>query len=145
MVEVSRSKQVTKLEFPVRRAKGSLGEITVQWSLYRNDSSKGVELWPTSGRLSLSDGQWNDSFIVNVDNNKEEALESVVWVQLDNTTGGAVLASRDQTTVKILITANERTSDNWKWVVTGACCGLLLILMVVLVCWARKKRQRPER
>ena len=146
VVEVTRSKQVTKLEFPVRRAKGSVGDITVQWSLYQNDSSYSVELlWPTSGRISLTDGQWNDSFIINVDDNKREELKSVVWVQLDETTGGAVLASRDQTTAKILIAANERTSGAWIWIVTGVCSGLLFILIGFLVYWVRRKKQKSER
>ena len=147
VVEVSRTRQVTKLEIPVRRAKGSLGDVTVHWSLYRNESSRSVELlWPTSGKITLSDGQWNDSFIVSVDNDKEESPESVVWVQLDKTTGGAVLASRDQTTAKILIAANERSGTSWRWIVTGACSGLLFILLVVvLVWWVRRKWQKSER
>lgn len=147
VVEISRTRQVTKLEFPVRRAKGSLGNVTVHWSLYQNESSHGVELlWPTSGKITLSDGQWNDSFIVSVDNDKEESPESVVWVQLDKTTGGAVLASRDQTTAKILIAGNERPGTSWRWIVTGACSGLLFILLVVvLVWWVRRKWQKSER
>lgn len=147
VVEVSRARQVTKLEFPVRRAKGSLGDVTVQWSLYQNESSHSVEfLWPTTGKITLSDGQWNDSFIVSVDNNKKEAPESVIWVQLDKTTGGAVLASRDQTTAKILIAANERHGTSWRWIVTGACAGFLLILIVViLVWWVRRKKHKSER
>ena len=147
VVEVSRARQVTKLEIPVRRAKGSLGDVTVHWSLYQNESSHSVELlWPTSGKITLSDGQWNDSLIVSVDNDKEESPESVVWVQLDKTTGGAVLASRDQTTAKILIAANERPGASWRWIVTGACSGLLFILLVVvLVWWVRRKWQKSER
>ena len=147
VVEVSRRRQVTKLEFPVRRAKGSLGGITVQWTLYQNESSHSVNLlWPTSGKITLSDGQWNNSFIVNIENDKEEAPESVVWVQLDKTTGGAVLASRDQTTAKILIAANERPGTSWRWIVTGVCSGLLVILIVVIFVWlVRKRKYKSER
>ena len=146
VVEVSRARQVTKLEIPVRRAKGSLGDVTVHWSLYQNESSHSVELlWPTSGKITLSDGQWNDSLIVSVDN-KEKSPESVVWVQLDKTTGGAVLASRNLTTAKIIIAGNERPGTSWRWIVTGACSGLLFILLVVvLVWWVRRKRQKSER
>ena len=146
VLEVSRTRQVTKLEIPVRRAKGALGEITVHWSLYQNESSRVELLWPTSGKVTLSDGQWNDSLIVSVDNDKDEAPESVVWVQLDKTTGGAVLASRYQTTAKILIAGNERSGTSWIWIVTGACSGLLFILLVaVLVWWMRKKWQKSEK
>ena len=147
VLEVSRARQVTKLEIPVRRAKGSVGDVTVHWSLYHNESSHSVELlWPTSGKVTLPDGQWNDSFIVSVDNDKDEAPESVVWVQLDKTTGGAVLASRDQTTAKILIAANERPGTSWKWIVTGACSGLLFILLVVILVWfLRRKWRKSER
>ena len=146
VLEVSRTRQVTKLEIPVRRAKGALGDVTVHWSLYQNESSRVELLWPTSGKVTLSDGQWNESFIVNVDNDKEKAPESVVWVQLDNTTGGAVLASHDQTTTKILIAGNERSGTSWKWIVTGACSGLLFILLVVVLgWWVRRKWQKSER
>ena len=145
VLEISRTRQVTKLEIPVRRAKGALGDVTVHWSLYQNESSQVELLWPTSGKVTLSDGQWNDSFIVSVDN-EEEAPESVVWVQLDKTTGGAVLASRDQTTAKILIAGNERSGTNWIWIVTCVCSGLLFILLaVVLVWWVRRKWQLSER
>ena len=147
VLEVSRTRQVTELEIPVRRAKGSVGDVTVHWSLYQNESSHSVKLlWPTSGKVTMSDGQWNDSFIVSVDNDKEEAPESVVWVQLDKTTGGAVLASRHQTTAKIVIAANERPGTSWKWIVTGACSGLLFILLVVIVVWfVRRRWQKSER
>ena len=146
VLEVSRTRQVTKLEIPVRRAKGALGDVTVHWSLYQNESSRVELLWPTSGKVTLSDGQWNESFIVSVDNGKEEAPESVVWVQLDKTTGGAVLASHDQTTAKILIAGNERSGTSWRWIVTVACSGMLLILLVVvLVWWVRRKWKKSER
>jgi len=146
VLEVSRTRQVTKLEIPVRRAKGALGEITVHWSLYQNESSRVELLWPTSGKVTFSAGQWNDTFIVSVDNDKEEAPQSVVWVQLDTTTGGAVLASRDQTTVKILIAGNERSGTSWIWIVTDACFGLLFILLAVaLVWWVWRKCQKSER
>lgn len=146
VLEVSRTRQVTKLEIPVRRAKGALGDVTVHWSLYQNESSRVELLWPSSGKVTLSDGQWNDSFIVSVDNDEEEAPESVVWVQLDKTTGGAVLASRDQTTAQILIAGNERSGTSWIWIVTGVCSGsLFILLVVVLVWWVRRKWQKSER
>ena len=146
VLEVSRTRQVTKLEIPVRRARGALGDVTVQWSLYQNESSPVELLWPTSGNVTLSDGQWNTTFIVSVDSDKEEAPQSVVWVQLYKTTGGAVLASHEQTTAKILIAGNERSGTSWIWIVIDACSGLLFILLVVaLVWWVRRKWQRPER
>ena len=146
VLEVSRTRQITKLEIPVRRAKGSSGDVTVHWSLCQNESSDSLELlWPTSGKVTLSDGQWNDSFIVSVDNDKEEAPESVVWVQLDKTTGGAVLASRDQTTTKILIAGIERSGTSGMWIGTGVGSGLLFILLVVvLVWWVWKKWKKSE-
>ena len=143
---VSRTRQVTKLEIPVRRAKGSQGDITVEWSLYQNDSSHNTHLlWPTSGKIALVDGKWNESFIVNVDNDKKDVPESVVWIQLDKTTGGALLASRDQTTAKILIAGNERPIGTWRWIVIGACGALLLVLIIVLLLWARRKKHKSLR
>lgn len=144
---VSRTRQVTKLEIPVRRAKGSQGDITVQWSLYQNQSSQSISLlWPTSGKISLTDGVWNKSLFVNVANDKKEAPESVVWVQLGKTAGGAVLASRDQTTAKILIAGNLESNETWKWIVISACGALLLVLVVIcLVWWVRRKKQKSKR
>ena len=146
VVKVTRSRHVKKLEFPLRRAKGSQGDITVQWSLYKNDSSDSMEIvWPKSGEVFFTDGQWTDSFIINIDNDEEEGQQSVVWVQLDEATGGAVLASRDQTTTKILITGNEKKSGAWRWIVTGVCLGVLLIFVAALVYWLRKRKQESQR
>jgi len=43
-VRVKRAQTVTRLKIPVRRSKGSQGEITVQWSLYHNHSTDTVDL-----------------------------------------------------------------------------------------------------
>lgn len=146
VVEITRSRQVTTLEIPVRRAKGSQGDITVQWSVYQNDSSHTATLlWPTSGKISLADGEWNESFKLNIDNDKKKAPESVIWVQLDKTTGGAVLASRDQTTAKVLI-AGVEGEQTWIWIVTGVGGALLLGLVIVILLWcARKRKIKMER
>lgn len=142
MVKVSRTQHITKLEIPVRRAKGSQGDITVQWSMYQNESSHSTNLlWPTSGIISLADGEWNESFIIDVENNKKEAPESVIWIQLDKTTGGAVLASRDQTTAKIVIAGNkEEEGETPKWSVIGACSAVLLVLAIVVVLLLVRRR-----
>ena len=144
---VSRAREVTKLEIPIRRAKGSQGHITIQWSLYQNQSTHDTKiLWPSSGKLALADGRWNDSFILNVANDKKELPESVIWVQLDKTTGGAVLASRDKTTAKIVIAGNEGENNTWKWIVIGVCGGLLLVLIVAALVWGvRKRKQKTAR
>ncbi|XP_068689656.1 uncharacterized protein [Montipora foliosa] len=146
VVEVSRTRQVSKLEIPVRRAKGSQGDITVQWFLYRNDSSHGPNLlWPTSGKISLADGEWNKSFVVNLDDDEKDAPQSVVWVQLDKTTGGALLGSRDQTTAKVLIAGKER-EEIWHWIVTGVSVLIALILIILLVAWRqRRKKVKSQR
>jgi len=152
VVAVSRAREVTKLEIPIRRAKGSQGNITIQWSLYQNQSTHDTKiLWPSSGKVALADGKWNDSFILNVANDKKELPESVIWVQLDKTTGGAVLASRDKTTAKIVIAGNEEENKKkkrreWKWIVIGVCGGLLLVLIVAALLWGvRKRKQKTAR
>ena len=143
---MSRTRQVTKLEIPVRRAKGSLGDITIRWSLYQNESSHGPNLlWPTSGKISLADGEWNKSFIVNLDDDEKDAPQSVVWVQLDKTTGGALLGSRDQTTAKVRITGKE-SEDIWQWIVISVSVPVALILIILLVAWRqRRKRLKSKR
>ena len=142
---VSRGREVTKLEIPIRRAKGSQGDITIQWSLYQNESSHDTKLlWPSSGIVALADGKWNDSFILNVANNKKELPESVIWVQLDKTTGGAVLASRDKTTAKVVIEGNKEEKNTWKWIVIGVCGTLLLILIAAALAWGVRKRKQTK-
>ncbi|KAL9987468.1 hypothetical protein ACROYT_G001781 [Oculina patagonica] len=157
-IQVLRVEQVTKLEICVRRSKGSQGNITVPWSLYQNDSSNSLDLiQPTSGKVFMTDGQWNDSFILNV-NNEMETPEIVIWIVLKNPTGGALLASRDQTTAQILIASNLRAQhgkdiSRWTSVVIGSCVAGVIVLLVVSwgICRCRKKSlrtiavaQRPE-
>ena len=148
VVEVSRRKQVTQLEFPVRRSKGSQGNITVHWSLYRNESSHGPNLlWPTSGNIGLEDGEWNTSFIINLDDDAKVAPESVVWVQMDETTGGAVLGSHYETTAKVLITGTynqESETGIWHWIVIGVCGAVVLIVAVVLFLVWRQRRKKTN-
>lgn len=129
-IEVFRRMKVTTLEIPVLRSKGSLGDITVEWSLYQNDSSDTLEfIWPASGNVSMTDGQWNSSFILNVGNDRRQAPASVVWIQLENPTGGALLASDDKTTSKILIASNLR-ADQSTWIITtiSACAASVIVL-----------------
>lgn len=146
LIQVSRVERVTKLEIPVRRSKGSQGDITVEWSLYQDDSSDSFDLiWPTSGKVSMTDGQWSDSFILDVDNDRKEAPESVVWVQLENPTGGALLASRDKTTTKILVVSNLRAHhSNWITVTVGACVACVVLLLAVFggICRFQRKTGR---
>ena len=133
---VSRAKQVTKLEIPIRRAKGSQGNITVQWLLYQNDSTLDRELvWPTSGIIALNDGKWNESLTINVADDKKKAPNSVMWVQLDKTSGGALLASRDQIKAKIVIKGNKETSGTWNWIIIGSACAAFLLLLIILFVW----------
>ena len=138
--------KVTKLEIPVRRSKGSQGDITVKWSLYVNDSSDSLDLiWPTSGRVSMTDGQWNNSFILNVANDRRQAPESVVWIQLENPTGGALLASRDKTTAKILIASNLR-EDQSTWVISTISVSVAIVMAVFIAsCVISRKKNRTKK
>ena len=137
---MSRVESVTRLEIPVRRSKGSQGDITVEWSVMSDSLDL---IWPTSGKVSMTDGQWIDSFILVVDNNRKEAPESVVWVQLKNPAGGALLAPRNKTTTKISIASNLRDDQsNWISVTVGACvAGVVLLLSVFggIYIYQRKK------
>ena len=144
-IRVKRGQKITKLEIAVRRSKGSQGDITVQWSLYHNDSSESADLmWPSSGTVSMADGQWSESFIVNVANNRKEVPESVVFVQLEDAMGGALLASRDETTAKILIASNMR-DDHGEWiiiVVSVSVASVIALLTVSFVVNAYRKKRR---
>ena len=147
VVELSRTKKVTRLEIPVRRAKGSQGDITVQWSLYQNESSQGPSLlWPSAGEISLVDGEWNKSVIVSLDDDKTDAPQSVVWIQLDKISGGAILGSHDQTTAKVLITGKQtKSKEIWQWIVIGVAVIGLLIGVVLFLLLRRRSRKVESR
>ncbi len=125
--------KVIKLEIPVRRSKGSQGDITVEWSLYGSDSLDSLDLiWPTSGKISMTDGQWNDTFILTVNNDGKEVPESVIWLQLENPTGGALLASRDETTAKIVIASNLRAHHSNKTLFAMIACVICAIVLLTI-------------
>ncbi|XP_015767122.1 PREDICTED: uncharacterized protein LOC107345883, partial [Acropora digitifera] len=147
VVELCRTKKVVTVEIPVRRAKGSQGNITVQWSLYRNESAQGPSLvWPLSGEISFVDGEWNKSFIVNLDDDKTDAPQSVVWIQLDKISGGAILGSRDETTAKVLITGKETESKTiWQWIAIGAAVIGAFIVVVLIILLRRHWRMVNSR
>ena len=107
--------KVAKLEIPVRRSKGSQGNITVRWSLYHNDSTDISDLiWLSSGTLSMTDGQWSSSLTLNVASNIKKVPGNIIWIKLAETTGGALLASEDETVIKIILTCNL-SEKNSKW------------------------------
>ena len=137
--------KVTKLEIPVRRSKGSKGDITVEWSLYVNDSSESLDLiWPTSGKVLMIDGQWNNSFILNVANDRKQAQESVVWIQLENPTGGALLASRDKTTARILIASNTREDQRTWIIITISVSAASVMVLFVASCVIKKYKKTTK-
>ena len=145
-IEVSRRMRITRLEILVRRSKGSQGDITVEWSLYGNDSSNSLDLmWPKSGKVFMTDGQWSASFLLNVDNDRRQAPESVVWIQLENPTGGALLAFRDKTTTKILIASNLR-ADQSTWIITtiSLCVASVMVLFAVS-CGIKRYKKKSKR
>ena len=111
-----------------------MGNITVQWSLYHNDSRRKIDLiWPSSGKLSIKDGQWNDSITLNIASDEWGMPESVIWVALDNATGGALLASKDETTAKIIILPTAWHSDGKRKITAAMVVGLCVATVVVLV------------
>ena len=132
-IRVKRAQTVTELEVPLRRSKGSMGNITVQWSLYHNDSRRKIDLiWPSSGKLSIKDGQWNDSITLNIASDEWGMPESVIWVALHNATGGALLASKDETTSRIIILSTAWHSDG-KQKITVMVVSLCVATVVVLL------------
>lgn len=137
--------RVKKLEIPVRRSKGSQGDITVQWSLYQNDSSDSLDLiWPQSGKVSMTDGQWNDSFILTVDNDRKQAPEGVIWVQLEDPTGGAQLASHAETTLKITIASNKRP-DHETWIITTVCVCVASVVVLLVASYGIKRHRKKSK
>lgn len=93
----------------------------------------------------MADGQWNDTFILNVADDRKEVQESVIWVQLENPTGGALLASRDETTAKILIASNLRAHHSNRTLFAVIAC-VTCVILILAVSWGiyrfRKKAGR---
>ena len=112
----------------VRRSKGSQGNITVRWSLYHNDSTDISDLiWPSSGTLSMTDGQWSSSLTLNVASNIKKVPGNIIWIKLAETTGGALLASEDETVIKIILTSNL-SEKNSKWFIFAILVPIASIL-----------------
>ena len=150
-MNITRKKEVTKLELPIKRAKGSSGDISVTWSLFHTSDDSGM-VWPHNGMIDMKEGQWNSSIHLNVASEDKELPEQVVWVQLDNSTGGAVLASRDQTQTKIVIGSNMKdvpnvAPRNMLWIIVGLSVGgaLTVVLIFAVWCVVKKRRHRSER
>jgi len=133
-----------EVQLPVKRSKGSSGYIEVTWSLHSNTSSHNNIVWPQSGTISFQEGQWNSTIAVSVASNKYPATELIIWVHLDSTIGGAILASDELTTTKLTITSNSASAvipSSSKWIVTGVVLGLfvLAVLIVGITVAARKR------
>ena len=118
-IRVTLTQKTAKLELPLRRSKGSQGNIPVRWSLDHNDSTDISDLiWPSSGTLSMTDGQWSGSLTVNVANNIKKLPGNVIWVKLVDTTGGALLASKNETTTKIVLVSPLREKRGQWFIIT---------------------------
>ena len=122
------------------------------WSLFHNTSDHLGMVWPHNGMIDMKEGQWNSSIHLNVASEDKELPEQVVWVQLDNTTGGAVLALRDQTQTKILIGSNIKDVPNvapshMLWIIVGLSVGGALAVVLIFAVWrvVRRRRYRLER
>ena len=124
-----------------------MGNITVQWSLYHNDSSRKIDLiWPSSGKLFIKDGQWNDSITLNIASDEWGMPESVIWVSLHNATGGALLASKDETTAKIIILSTAWHSDGKRKItvmVVSLCVATVVVLLALV--WRIFFYKHPKR
>ena len=74
----------------------------------------------------------------------------MVWIQLDKTSGGALLGSRDETTAKVLITGKETESKTiWQWIAIGAAIiGAFIVVVLILLLrrrlWKVKSRRLIE-
>ena len=151
-VRITRGKDVAKLDLPIKRAKGSGGNISVMWSVVHNTSGSPAPVWPASGAIYLREGQWNSSITVTVANDETVMPEQVVWVELGATTGGAVLATRDQTRTKIIIASNVRegapeTEGLPLATIIGSSAGgaiLLVLLLVLLVRLTKHVRKATQ-
>lgn len=86
----------------VKRQKGDHGEVTVEYETSAGSATAGEDYEETSGTLTWGDGDRSDkSFTINIlDDDADEGQETFV-VRLFDPTGGAVLGSVSQTTVRI--------------------------------------------
>ena len=142
-IKIKRGQEVTTLDIPVRRSKGCQGDISVRWSLYGNYSTDNIALiWPSSGNLTMTDGQWRVSLTLNVANNRKEVPENVLWVKLANTTGGALLASEGETTTKIVIASTLRDTQDTNWIIIAVSVSGASVIILLVVAWCAKSHNR---
>ena len=76
----------------------------------------------------MSDGQWSSSLTLNVASNIKKVPGNIIWIKLAETTGGALLASEDETVIKIILTSNLSEKKNSKWFIFAVVVPIASIL-----------------
>lgn len=135
--------RVQKIDLPVKRSKGSNGNIEILWSLHSNESFDSELIWPKAGKLSLVESQWNATLSLRVASNEKRTGTHVIYVQLHNVTGGAVLASRDKVESSLIIVgSSEKQQDpprTLTWIMIGVVFGIVIIVIGILLLTRRNR------
>ena len=83
----------------------------------------------------MTDGQWSGSLTVNIANNIKKLPGNVIWVKLVDTTGGALLASTNETTTKIVLVSPLREKRG-QWFIITFFVSVGSVVTIVLFCYA---------
>lgn len=82
----------------------------------------------------MTDGQWSGSLTVNVANNIKKLPGNVIWVKLVDITGGALLASKNETATKIVLVSPLREKRG-KWFIITFFVSVGSVVTIVLFYW----------
>ncbi|XP_031557393.1 uncharacterized protein LOC116294015 [Actinia tenebrosa] len=131
-----------EIDLPIKRSKGSNGNIEVYWSLQSNESLDSNLIWPKSGNISMTESQWNANLSLRVASNEKRTGKQVIYVRLDNVTGGAILASRDKIESSLIIVGSSEVhqdpTSTLTWII-GVVLGVIFITIAILIKTKRKK------
>jgi subtilisin family serine protease len=96
----------TEATITVRRTRGNIGAVTVEYGTSNGTASSGSDYTSTSGNLSWADGETGGkTFTISIKDDRRKEDDETVLLTLSNPTGGATLGNSSST---LTILDNEK-------------------------------------